>query len=80
MSQRRNSSSEEGGRTSSSSRITEFPARVQFVGDKTVGNIEKGTAMRHTTQHGLSHYEVHLDRGGNILLHEDEVTRAHDDE
>ena len=57
-------------------RITEFPARVQFVGDKNVGNVEKGTAMRFTAENGMRHYEVHLDRGGTGMIHEDDIELA----
>ncbi len=54
-------------------RGTRLPARVQFVGDKKANSIAKGTAVRFTEQNGLTHYEVHLDRGGNALIEEKEV-------
>jgi hypothetical protein len=54
-------------------RGTRLPARVQFVGDPKDGSIAKGTAVRFTQQDGLSHYEVHTDRGGNALISEKDL-------
>jgi hypothetical protein len=54
-------------------RGTRLPARVQFIGDPKDGSKVSGTAVRFTQQDNLKHYEVHTDRGSNLLVHEDEL-------
>ena len=54
-------------------RGTRLPARVEFIGDPKDGSKCRGTAVRFTQQDNLRHYEVHTDRGSNILIDEKDL-------